>query len=546
MLASFAPHRVRVMALAAFLSLGTFSCEVTDLQPQDAISETAAFSTPDRIALAVTGVYNAAQSGFYDPLNGTAIGTRGYPFGSAATALGDVRGEDVTDMAGFFLIVYANNVTPSAPNVVNMWSNLYATINQANVVIEGVRAAAQAGTITTETANAYEGEMRFLRALSYHELVINFAKPYNDNAGGNLGVPYRDFPVTTPAAVERARTIGRNTVAEVYTKMLEDLDFAETNLPAARTGNLKVTRATKGAAIALKQRLRIHQSNWAQAKAEGDKLITGTTTFSAPTAAGGYTLAANPEAAAPGGTTVTPENIFSIENSADDNSTTNGSLASVFRSNGGVAGPGRGLAAISPALFNLPAFPCSDTRRTALMARNGAAGPYFSNKYKDAATYTDFAPIIRYAEVLLNQAEAEANLGATNAPRALALLNAVRGRAVAAADRYTALTGDALIQAVLNERRIELFSEGFRWDDIHRLSAPGPYQRFSPRPGGGIPRKFDTTQAAGANYNCATPPASLRGSIDDIPYTDYRFLWPIPAQEVSNNPTLAAQQNPGY
>jgi len=26
----------------------------------------------------------------------------------------------------------------------------------------------------------------------------------------------------------------------------------------------------------------------------------------------------------------------------------------------------------------------------------------------------------------------------------------------------------------------------------------------------------------------------------------YKFLWPIPADEINNNPTIAAQQNPGY
>ncbi|KAA9338750.1 RagB/SusD family nutrient uptake outer membrane protein [Hymenobacter busanensis] len=532
------------MALVAFLALGSTGCEVTDLQPQDAISETLAFNTPDRIALAVTGVYNAAQSGYYDALNGTALGTRGYPFGSAATALGDVRGEDVVDMAGFFGIVGLNNITPSSPNVVNMWNNLYSTINQANVVIEGVRKAATAGTITAANAAIYEGEMRFLRALSYHELLLNFARPYNDNNGSNPGVPYRDFPVNTIESLEKARALDRSSVSVVYDKMLEDLDYAETNLPGTRGGSLKVTRATKGAAIALKQRLRIHQSKWAEAKAEGDKLVTGTTTFTAPAANGGYSLQGSPDAAAPGRTTVTSENIFSIENSADDNATTNGSLASVFGSAAAtpVGVGGRGLEAISPNLFNASFIPCNDRRRTTLMQQN--AGAYYSFKYKDAATYSDFAPLIRYAEVILNQAEAEANIGGANSVRALALLNAVRGRAVDAADLYVGLTGDALIQAILNERRIELIAEGFRWDDIHRLSV-GPSVRFSPRPGGGIPRKLDSSQAIAANYNCTTRPA-INGSVADIPYTDYRFLWPIPASEIANNPGLKGKNNPGY
>ncbi|UYZ59226.1 RagB/SusD family nutrient uptake outer membrane protein [Hymenobacter latericus] len=541
----FAPLSLRAMALAAFLSLGMSSCDVTDLEPKDAITESAAFTTPERIALAVTGVYNAAQSGFYDPLNGGALQTRGYPFGSAATEFGDVRGEDVVDMAGFFGIVYSNVQTPSSPNVVGMWSNLYALINQCNVVIEGVRAAQQRGTIDQATAAAYEGECRYLRALAYHELLLHFARPFSDNNGSSLGVPYRDFAVNTSATLERAKTAGRNTVAEVYTGMLADLDFAEQSLPTTRTGNLRVTRVTKGAAIALKQRLRQHQQNWAAAKAEGDKLVAVSTAapggFSSPL--GGYQLQATPQAAFPGGTSVTAENIFSIENSSDDNPGVNGALPNFFGSpaTAPVGVQGRGLIAISPILFNASFWPCNDLRRTQLLQPNNATpARYHSFKYKDAATNTDFAPISRYAEVLLNQAEAEARLG--NSVRAVALLNAVRGRAVQAADLYpVTLTGDALVQAILNERRIELLAEGFRWDDIHRLSPTS----FSPRATGGIPAKAGNAQSVVANYACGTSPA-LTPSVSAIPYSDYRFLWPIPAIEVANNPVLAAQQNPGY
>nr|GFD54272.1 hypothetical protein [Tanacetum cinerariifolium] len=74
--------------------------------------------------------------------------------------------------------------------------------------------------------------------------------------------------------------------------------------------------------------------------------------------------------------------------------------------------------------------------------------------------------------------------------QALALLNAVRNRSVAAADQFTASnapTGDALTQAILNERRIEFVAEGLRWGDISRLATDA---KFAPYPGGGIPAKY--------------------------------------------------------
>ena len=537
-LQSFAPHKARLLALTAFLSLGLGACEVTDLQPKDSLPEETVFSNPSNVNLAVTGLYNAAQSGYYDPLNGTAIAVRGYPFGAAALELDDIRGEDVIDIAGFFGIVYSNQITPASPNIVNMWSSLYALINQANLLIEGVQGAGANGVITPENAKIFEGEARFLRALAYHELLLHFARPYADGQGSNLGVPYRETGLNTIPELEAARAQGRNTVAEVYTKMLEDLQYAEDNLPATRTGGARVTRATKGAAIALKQRLRLHQGNHAEAVREGNKLLSANAPFTSPI--GSYALTETPQAAFPGGTTTTVENVFSIENSSDDNPGVNGALPSMFGSPTAppVGVGGRGLIAISPILFNAPFWSCTDLRRTQLTQATTAR--YFTSKYKDALTNSDFAPIIRYAEVILNQAESEARLG--NTARALALLNAVRNRAVTTvSERYTAAsfpTTNDLIRAILNERRVELVAEGFRWDDIHRLSVDPVFRS------NGIPRKYANSQSVIANYGCQA--STITGAVLPVAYSNTLFLWPIPSVEIAINPTLAAQQNPGY
>lgn len=532
-------HKARLFALTAFLSLGVSACEVTDLQPKDSLPEGTVFSSPSNVSLAVAGLYNAAQSGFYDPLNGTGVAVRGYPFGSAALELDDIRGEDVVDIAGFFGIVYSNQITPSSPNIVNMWSTLFALINQSNVIIEGVQSAGASGIIPDADAKVFEGEARFLRALAYHELLLHFAKPYADGQGSNLGVPIRETAINTISKIDPAKAQGRNTVAEVYSKILEDLQFSEDNLPATRAGSARVTRATKGAAIALKQRIRLHQGNFAEAVKEGNKLISAASPFTS--SIGAYGLTATPQAAFPGGATTTAENIFSIENSSDDNPGVNGALPSMFGSDApaptGIGG--RGLIAISPILYNAPFWSCTDLRRTELTQATSTR--YFTRKYRDALTRADYAPIIRYAEVILNQAESEARTG--NTARALLLLNSIRNRAVTSvAEQYTAAsfaTPNDLIGAILNERRIELVAEGFRWDDIHRLSVDPVFKT------NGIPRKFANSQAVLANYRCQTP-STVVGATGPVAYTNALFLWPIPSIEVTNNPTLAGQQNPGY
>jgi hypothetical protein len=538
----FSAMRRRAFVATLGLGFALSACNVLDYTQQNAIPETGVYTDAARVALAVTGVYDAAQSGYYNGNNSSA-GVRGYPFGAASTDLGDARGEDVSDIANFFGLVYANTIGNSSPNVVYMWANLYTVINKANVTIAGLKQAQTAGVITASQQASYEGELRFLRALSYMELVINWSKPYTDGNGANPGVPYRDTPVNDVASVASAGNVDRGTVANVYEKMLADLDFAENNISATATGK---TRATRGAAIALKQRLNLYKGDWAGVIREGNKLISGTTTFTSPI--GSYALMGTQRAAFVGAG-VTNESIFSIENSQTDNASTNGGIGSVFGNtttiaNGGAGG--RALLAISPTLYNAPFFTCNDLRRTQMMRTD--VSRYVTLKYIDGATNTDYNPIMRYAEVLLNQAEALSRTG--QGTQALALLNAVRNRSVTTiTDQYTAVnapTGDNLTQAILNERRIEFVAEGLRWGDISRLA---PDSKFAPIPGGGIPAKF-WGQIAGnialTKYGCSA--ATTGQGVAAVPYSgapnSYLFLWPIPLAEVQINPKIT--QNPQY
>jgi hypothetical protein len=96
-----------------------------------------------------------------------------------------------------------------------------------------------------------------------------------------------------------------------------------------------------------------------------------------------------------------------------------------------------------------------------------------------------------------------------------------------------------LTQAILNERRIEFLAEGKRWSDIHRLANDAHFNT------GGIPSKVSWTGTTFASWNATTPYTGAR-AVAAIPYADFRFIWPIPTSEIITNPTLAAQQNPGW
>jgi hypothetical protein len=529
------------MSLAAVLIVS--SCEkFTDLSPLSQLSETTAFSNPANIELAMNGVYNRAAVGNY---NGGA--GRGYPFGAASIEQSEMRGEDMVNLATFYQITYETTITAAASsaNNRNMFINLYSLINQCNVVIDGVTTAAGAGTITQAVADVYAGEARFLRALAHHELVINFCRPYVDGNGNKTGIPYRTVAVTSAAGVAATIAQTRGTVAEDYAKILVDLDFAEANLPAVRTTS-KITRATKAAAIALKTRVKLHMNDFAGVITDGAKLGTAATSGPYTSPIGGYALTASPDGPFASFTNNT-ESIFSIENGSAANGGVNGALPNMFgpAANALNNQVGRNLVVTSPNLYNASFWVTGDLRRSLLQIQQTTTGAkyFFNFKYRDPTTSTDWAPIVRYAEVLLNVAEAYSRTTGLDV-RALNLLNAVRNRSVPIADRFPIANFDSqnsLTQAVLNERRVEFAGEGRRWADITRLSQDVNFQVA----GGGVPAKILVTalSGTGSNWDVVARPVTPAAKAA-IPYTDFKYIWPIPQDELNANPNLI--QNPGY
>jgi hypothetical protein len=354
----------------------------------------------------------------------------------------------------------------------------------------------------------------------------------------------RTTPILNQADVEASLSQGRGTVAEGYNLILSDLDYAEANLPATRSGSLLITRATKAAAVALKTRIYLHTGNWAKVIEEGNKLAPQTAApFSSPGTLGSRSLTATPMGPFAAGNKNNTESIFSIENNDIDNPGVNGALPSMYRPENIGA---RGLVGISPTLWNQPFWLSTDFRKANMSTNDGVTnsgkGAKFTTKYADFTARTDNAPVIRYAEVLLNLAEAIQRSSGTPDSRAFQLYNAVRSRAVndpATNELSDFATANDLIRAILNERRIEFVCEGLRWGDIHRLVQDPAFGT------GGIPAKANRGIA---NYSTLYTglPSTTFSTHPFIPYSDFRFLWPIPTQEIVNNPVLAAQQNTGY
>jgi len=529
------------------LLLGTVmlavSCEkVLDVQPFNAFTDESVFTTSARATLALNGVYDAAQTG------GPSLAGRGYPFGAATIQQGDNRGEDMVNLQAFYQITYQGTYTPFTANNNSMWDNTYGMINKANIAIEGFKKAAASGVLTAATATQFEAECRFLRALGHHELLIHFARPFLDGNGAALGVPYRDYAVTGGESLERLQKEARPTVAAAYAKLLEDINFAEANLPVTNSGGA-VIRAQKSAAIALKQRVLLHMGQWANAVAAGNALVPTTVNPATPTSArslvGNHALTATPNGSFgfTGGNSISTENIFSVKNDPLDNGSVNGAPAAMYGSTDLL---GRGLVCVSPIIWNNTGWLAEDLRRTTLYRNGGTAigRAMMTTKYTDYSGRGDNTPIIRWAEVLLNQAEAEARVATGISQRAIDLLNMVRNRSLpSTANQYTAssfASRTALIRAILLERRIEFLAEGRRWPDIHR-TAQDPITELR---SGGIPAKVANGGVTGTTLAQYGIGLAVTTSQPAIPYSDFRFIWPIPAIEVTTNPVIV--QNPGY
>jgi starch-binding outer membrane protein, SusD/RagB family len=496
--------RIFVAVLSsAFLAMS--ACDVTDQTPVTLVPEDEAFADAGKVMGNILGVYDAAQRGWY-------LGAiqRGYPFGAAHIQQGDMRSGDMYNDQLFYEITYINAWSPTTANQEGQWLATYRLINRINIVLEGLDEALGNGVIDQEEYDSYRAEMLFIRGLSHYDLVINFSRPYSDDPS-MMGIPLRLFAVNDVALINEAEQVGRGTVAGTYEQILADLNEAE-----ALGTEIWPFRASRSAAIAFKTRVKLHQQDWAGVIEEFNKLDFG--------------LAPSPDQPFRDQTGM----IFAFQNTPESNPGVNGALAAMY---GNPQLGGRGLVKVSPLIWNEPFWLQGDLRRELLTTR-GPDGIYTS-KYDGYVNRDDPAPIIRYAEAVLNAAEAHARLG--NLDQAVGLLNAVRNRSVPeGTPGYTAagLGGQmGIIQGIINEKRIEFLAEGVYWYDIHRLSGMGEMNGIPPKvPSRGV---NDISQYQPGVFG----PEDLDHS---LPYSDPQFVWPIPLQEIINNPLLAGQQNPGY
>lgn len=455
-----------ILYLGMGVSLLSCKRELLEPLPEATVAAEVSFATPERVLNQVRGMYAALKNGNF--------------YGGRYVVYGDIRGEnflnETSNLVTGFDVWGLNATNTSQNSVKNLWSQAYFTINSANLFIDGMGAKGTS-VVGAALSNNYLGEARLIRALCYYSLLQYYARPYADGNGNKPGLPLRLKGISTPGFSDLARS----TVAEVYAQIIADLDFAETNLPVDYPGTgsarslLRTTRAHRNTAIALKTRVYLSMGNYAKVITEANKIVSTAAPFTAATGVP-HALQANIVDVFANYTTT--ESILSMPmtTTAGDFPGTQNQLAFYFYQNGST--PGSAEYRLNPTgILANTNWSATDTRRTALTLTNGAK--VFLAKYKTPSPYTDYVPVIRYSEVLLNLAEALARTGAAIDVRAVALVNAVRKRSDAAAT-IAPLTQQALIDAILLERQIEFLGEGLRNNDLMRLLQTIPAKGSAP------------------------------------------------------------------
>ena len=442
-----------ILAIGMGVTLFT-SCkkELLNPAPETSISDATAFDQPYRIANQVLSLYSTLKNGAF--------------YGGRHIVYGDIRGEDFLSEDPNLVTnadVWSLNPTNSANAVVGLWSQAYFVINSCNVFIDGMEAKGTS-VVGTALGNNYIAEAKLIRALSYYSLLQYYARPFADGSGSKLGLPLRLTGVKGAGASDLARS----TVAEVYNQVLADLDFAEANLPLTNgSALLNTTRAHRNTAIALKTRVYLSMQKYPNVITEANKIVPASAPFVA-TSGAAHALEADITNVFKSPYT-TKESIFSLPfstSAGDIPGTQNGLQSYYYNSANGIGS----IFSLNPAgIIGNAGWSAADKRRSFIYTSTTTAnlGKKYLTKYPNASP-ADYSPVIRWAEVLLNLAEALARTNTGVDARALALVNAVRQRSDAGTT-IVATTQQELIDAILLERRIELLGEGLRNNDLMRL-----------------------------------------------------------------------------
>lgn len=366
---------------------------------------------------------------------------------------------------------FKNNLLPSNTTVTGTWNDSYNLVYAANAVLEGVD---RSTGISQNDKNQLKGEALFIRSYIQFYLLNLFG----------------EIPYITSTAYQVNAKAKKLSPEILYPLLITNLKTAETLLSKNYVGGERI-RPNRNVAEAFLARVQLYANNWEAAETASNLVINNTAT---------YALEDDLDKVFLKNSTGT---LWQLKPQGDGLNTLEGQNF-IFASG---PPPNR---ALNMHLMN--AFETGDQRKNHWVGTvsDGTQNWYFPNKYKlnnNTGSSEEYSILFRLEEVYLIRAEARAQQG--NNIGAKEDLNKIRSRAGLA--NTTANTKQEILEAILQERRVELFTEqGQRWFDLKR----------------------------NGQSNSVLAPIKTGWNPTDI-------LWPLPETELLLNSNLLPQ-NPGY
>ncbi len=459
---------IKVCALTLpLITLICYSCgdQFYDIDPPgDQLTDANFFTSESDAQAALNGVYDGLQKD--ETFRGGLLSKVEYfPTGDMVPNAGE------PDDLDFYNLEWERNWF----RLESMWVRFYNIVNRANVVIANVEAMDES-IIDLEAKNQIVAQAKYLRAILYFPLARTFG----------------DIPlVTDPPNLDGEILPERAPVAEVWAQILQDLQDAAPVLPLAWDG-ANVGRATRPSALAMLSKISLYANDY-----------NGTITYAEQVIAlGENDLLPEYRSVFADNNENNAEMIFSTQNRVipgggwrDDNEGTIAITQSELPGNipSDVSTAFGGWGGYSPSMDLINSMETNaqdsiiDTRLRGQFLLNGMKHPdvdfVFDTTVHSTTTGVAFTkywhqpnpaadpqysgtdrPIIRYAEVLLDYAEALNEVGRTT--EALAALNQVRNRAEL--PDFTSTNPEEVLDQIFQDRRIETFWEHNFFSELNR------------------------------------------------------------------------------
>jgi tetratricopeptide (TPR) repeat protein len=487
--------------LAALVILFTASCQgFLDVKPSNQVSSEISIQNATDAQIMLNGLMNKMTSTSY--------------YGRNFPMYADAKGGDLTIFSagnggdGWYYF----NHSPESNSYSGYWSTIYNCLYQANNIIANIDVLlADPENTEKEELNNFKAQALTLRALMHFDLVRLYGKPYNMDKG-SLGVTV----VTEP--VDARAQLTRNTVEEVYTQVVKDLNDAA---PLFESKDKNGGFADYYANRAILAKVYMYMDNFSEALKLFEEIISS----------GKYELYKNDKWVESWTKEYGSESIFELHINATDNDPGDSGLGAYYRRRAhGISAGGVFLASkywldlMGPNDVRWGIMDYDQSHAEDNTGRKGANYKYSGStdlKGDEGSTSTSVnIKVIRLSEVYLNAAECAARTNAN--AKALEYLGAI-------AKRNPDWVAPATVtpELVQDERRRELMCEGVVFFEYMRQN---------------MTVKYDDN----AFGNSTNPPHEGRGQLANgwVTRDFYKTILPISQGEINANPDI--EQNPEY